>query len=811
MDKDSLHNSVIGVINGETNDIIIDKSDIQSDKDDLFLSMARRLCFIWKKYCADGCYKKDFECTLRNYLLFFKSDIVINNYEPSDEFASLGLNYDKATNKIWVKNIIPSQFNTALVNRVYNVEEISDYTIPHNLTINPIITRMTGGKFLEYKSNEQKLAVSGALRTPEGYSCLVSMSTGGGKSLITQSIAYQKQGLTVVVVPTISLMQDQAQNAKQIINSDVDNEVFYYHTDCDMGPFLKSLKDKKAKLFFVSPESLIKNKLLWSSLEEANKDGYLKNLVIDEAHIIIEWGASFRIDFQCLDVLRNKLLNQNPALRTFLLSATYSDETIRQLKLFYGKEDRWIEIRCDKLRHEINYDVVKTNSYGEKNNIILRAVKLLPRPMILYVKSPDDADAIVHKLTESGYNNVRSFTGKTSNNQREQIIRSWKNNEFDLMVATCAFGVGVDKKDVRTVLHTYVPENPNKYYQEAGRGGRDGLPCLSTLIYCDQDVDSAFAFVSKVITTEKLKGRWFSMFKSKKTISLHDGKYMIDTYVKPFYNEDEVFIDSISNQDVSWNVYVILFLRRHGLLDIYDVQYENNKYVFYIKLNGLQLMVDDKSTEELLDRERESEWHTSEAEFKLIRNGLYKAGQRCWASMFTKTYRLTDDYCAGCNSHIEKIDFESTKTLRSAVKFPSIKAKGSAEQYMVGSRWMTVINAGSMQDTLLSLVDKGIDVLVAPDTILALIRGNSCDNDRLIYCNYQDFYELMNLGAYYASGTMAIVFPNEISEQQIVFNTMESAMRGEDIMFIVCSDQDYYLPFRGKTLTAAVSGPSREI
>ena len=132
--------------------------------------------------------------------------------------------------------------------------------------------------------------------------------------------------------------------------------------------------------------------------------------------------------------------------------------------------------------------------------------------------------------------------------------------DFDLMIATCAFGVGVDKKDVRTVLHTYIPENPNKYYQEAGRGGRDGLPCLSTIIYTNQDVDSAFNFVSKVITTEKLIGRWFSMLLSNKTQPLHNSQYLIDTYVKPKYNSNEEFIDSISSQDINWNVYVICLL-----------------------------------------------------------------------------------------------------------------------------------------------------------------------------------------------------------------------------------------------------------
>ena len=141
------------------------------------------------------------------------------------------------------------------------------------------------------------------------------------------------------------------------------------------------------------------------------------------------------------------------------------------LKKYYSENDNWIEIRCDKLRKEIRYNVIKAKNQGDKTEKLIDSVRLLPHPMIIYVKSPGDADYIYSLLEAEGLKNIRRFTGNTSNAERDAIITDWLDNRFEIMIATCAFGVGVDKKDIRTVLHTYIPENPGKYYQEAGRGG----------------------------------------------------------------------------------------------------------------------------------------------------------------------------------------------------------------------------------------------------------------------------------------------------------------------------------------------------
>lgn len=772
-------------------------------RDEYIYNSAKRLVNVWFYFKAADMYKVDFECSLRNYLLLVKKSITITEYEPSNKFKEFGLQYDKNTGKIWMSLAIPMFFNNELVKQLYMqnyVEEKID-TI-HSLHTNVFIRKITGFKY--FKSNEQKLAVMGALRVPNGYSCLVSMTTGGGKSLITQTVAYQNGGLTIVIVPTISLMLDQYNNAKAIVKSNVDHEIFYYHSDSSLDSFYDALKEKTARLLFISPESLIKNKNLREKIEEANRNHYLKNIVVDEAHIIIEWGSSFRIEFQCLDALRKNFIAVNDELRTFLLSATYSDETIRQLKLFYSTMDRWIEIRCEHLRHEIRFDIIKCDNYGEKTSKVLDAIDFLPRPMIVYVKSPDDADKLQKKLIVRGYHNTRIFTGLTKNDHRLQIIDDWKNGKFDLMIATCAFGVGVDKKDVRTVLHTYIPENPNKYYQEAGRGGRDGLPSLSTIIYTNQDIDSAFNFVSKVITTEKLIGRWFSMLHSSKTQPLHNSQYLIDTYVKPDYNADEEFIDSISSQDINWNVYVILFLRRNGFITIDDIQYVNHKYMFYITVLERKILSNNSNTVSFIDCARNSEWRRTEHEFTLIKNNLNKVGKICWSDMFTKIYRKTNDYCAGCNEHMEIIDFEDSKTLKADINEPMSESKKCFEKYMLGTKCMLSVNRNCKED-IIECVRIGINVFVADYRIIEQVI-NAADEEDGIYpdlfmCNYIEFIELISSNKFYMSGVIGIYLPEDVSLQNRLINIIENCVKNDNIRFILFSKSDYFIANKNKKLS----------
>ena len=177
-------------------------------------------------------------------------------------------------------------------------------------------------------------------------------------------------------------------------------------------------------------------------------------------------------------------------------------------------EIKWIEIRCDALRREPRFELVTATSFRDKKREDKRIAEMFTSTNGCLCNETDQAEKVKEIAADIGITNVETFTGKTKADERSRIINEWSENEFDIIVATSAFGVGVDKSDVRTVLHLYVPDNPNAYYQELGRGGRDGLPCLSVMcVYPDEDLESAFVMTDKVLGSDKILGRWDSMLK----------------------------------------------------------------------------------------------------------------------------------------------------------------------------------------------------------------------------------------------------------------------------------------------------------
>lgn len=748
----------------------------------------------------------EFECSLRNYLLFLKTDITIKGYDLSNP-NRFGLMINNSKGSIYANLDLPKYVNETFVRTVFDSEPVkkadNDTVIKE---VNPYIYKLTKGKFSSFKSIEQQIAVMGALKVPDGYTAMVAMSTGGGKSLVTQTVSYQyADSLTVIIVPTISLMLDQQRNAAKIIEPEDSNEIMYYHSGCNGDELVNALDKKRVKMLFVSPEALIKNIRIQSSIFKANSEGYLKNLVIDEAHIIIEWGASFRVDFQCLDSFRKLLSKDNPSLRTFLLSATFSKKTVDNLKLFYSDNDRWIEIRLDTLRKEPRFDVIKCRSYTAKHNRIKELACKLPRPMIIYVNSPDDAETIRSELAKSGFDNTRVFTGRTGSADRERIISEWVNDKFDLMIATCAFGVGVDKKDVRTVIHSYVPSGPDQYYQECGRGGRDGLPCLGVMLYTDDDINAAMSMTQKVLTVEKLSGRWFSMLNSRKA-NIQLDSIVIDTSVKPNYNDTDTFYVEVNNADITWNVYVILLLRRAGLIQITDVKYYDDRYIFNIELIDKRIRYDTAQTAELFSKVREDESRNIYSDINELATKLRRIGKSCWSSMFNDIYLLTDEYCAGCYNH-SNIRFEKRKIfpLKKPIYYPVSTPQGKLSDIMTGSNEMLIICDHSSDKMVEALFAAGADIIVMPDEkshASELLNIESSIPTQ--FCmGYKEFFELSRMNShYYLSGTIIFCIEND----SVLTGKVLSAVSGKDYKRVYVVSSDFYVPSRNKKISELVNG-----
>ena len=300
MDKAKLNEAVERYLNGAGDPPILDFADAADAHERFLLHAAKRLL---KSFAPerrqDG--MEDFLLSLRSYLLTLQGDIRVDGV-PIPEDNAYGLVRDASDGRWHAVAQFPDYVNRMFAESVFLAQPASHRTSSGGFSLHtdPLIRRLTG--FRCFKSVAQKLAVYGALHLPDGYAALISLPTGGGKSLITQTLAYQREGLTIVVVPTVSLAIDQVRTAKKIVQSaHVDEEIFFYSSGAAIAPILQAIEKKTAKMLFISPEALLKNEGFAEAVKKANAARYLRNLVIDEAHIVVDWGASFRVDYQCLE------------------------------------------------------------------------------------------------------------------------------------------------------------------------------------------------------------------------------------------------------------------------------------------------------------------------------------------------------------------------------------------------------------------------------------------------------------------------------------------------------------------------------
>lgn len=787
-------------------DMRVNSTDLLNG-DNVNTAVADRMINAYQRFMSNQTFEKqiEFECSLRNFLLYLKTSVTIKGYNLLTP-NRFGLKVNYSNNSIYANFELPNYVNETFVRTTFDnqqVQKVADDTAIK--AVNPYIYKLTKQKFRTFKSIEQQLAVMGALRVPAGYTAMVAMSTGGGKSLITQTVSYQyDNSLTIIIVPTISLMLDQQRNASSIIKPDNKKEIMYYHSGCNVDELISALDKNLVRMLFISPEALIKNIRIQDSILKANSKGYLKNLVIDEAHIIIEWGASFRVDFQCLDSFKKLLVKDNPSLRTYLLSATFSKKVVDNLKMFYGDDDRWIEIRLDALRKEPRFDIIKCNSYTEKHDRIKELVCKLPRPMIIYVNSPDDAEKVQHELAKVGFDNTRIFTGKTKSIDRERIINEWISDKFDLMIATCAFGVGVDKKDVRTVIHSYIPSSADQYYQECGRGGRDGLPCLSVMLYTDDDIKATMSMTQKVLTVEKLCGRWFSMLNNRKT-NIRLDSIVIDTSVKPNYSDTDSFYVDVNNADITWNVYVILLLRRARMIEITDVKYSDDRYIFNIRLIDKRIRFDCEQTIEIFNSIRDDESKSIYMEIKELTSKLRRVGKSCWSSMFNDIYLLTEEYCAGCNNHNDiRSERGNHFPLKKPIFYPVSIPEGKLCDVMTGTKEMLIICEEDSYEIIQNLLI-GADIIIIPDEFeLAFRLLNSKIIKPTQYCmGYSEFFDLSRMNSYYyLSGN--IVF--YIGDDQELAERVLNISHDKEYNRVYVVNSDFYIAKRNKNISELVNG-----
>lgn len=300
---------------------------------------------------------------------------------------------------------------------------------------------------------------------------LALMPTGGGKSLTFQVPALARDGLCLVITPLISLMQDQVENlkARKIKAVAIHSGLTSFELDialdnCIYGDF---------KFLYLSPERLGTD-LFLKRMESMN----INLIAVDEAHCISQWGYDFRPSYLQIANIR-KLLPDVPVLAVTATATPTVAEDIQEKLLFKEKN----AIRQSFERKNLVYLVRKTE---DKNAYMLKILTKQSGSGIIYVRNRKKTREIAEFLRANGIPALFYHAGLDTR-ERKQKQDEWTRNKVRVIVATNAFGMGIDKPDVRTVIHADLPDSPEAYFQEAGRAGRDGKKAYAVLLYQPAD------------------------------------------------------------------------------------------------------------------------------------------------------------------------------------------------------------------------------------------------------------------------------------------------------------------------------------
>jgi ATP-dependent DNA helicase RecQ len=317
----------------------------------------------------------------------------------------------------------------------------------------------------------------------KGGDALILMPTGGGKSLCYQIPALCLEGVTVVVSPLIALMQDQVDALQQLgIKASVLNSTL---TAVEAFAIEDQMRNNELDIVYVSPERLNTEGFL-----EVLKKSKISLFAIDEAHCVSQWGHDFRPEYTEF----SKLHERFPTVPRIALTATADNMTRQDIIKYLNLSDGRVFISSFD-RHNIQYKVLPKN-VEKKQLLNLLNTEHREDSGIVYCISRNKVMEIAKWLKEQGFNALPYHAGLDKNIRLKNQTKFIK-DESVIMVATIAFGMGINKPDVRFVVHMDMPKSIEAYYQETGRAGRDGLPSNALLLYGIEDIAKLQQFINK--------------------------------------------------------------------------------------------------------------------------------------------------------------------------------------------------------------------------------------------------------------------------------------------------------------------------
>jgi superfamily II DNA/RNA helicase len=383
-----------------------------------------------------------------------------------------------------------------------------------------------------YRSHGQLAVTRSLLCLEPGATLIGVLPTGSGKTDVAATgivRAFELGKTSVIVVPTTALALDLEFRFQQLFSNlgyPMDGVTLAMHSGTSPEN-RKVIRDRirigAQPVVITSPEALSRSAVR-DEVIRAARTGLLGWFIIDEAHMVIEWGSDFRMEFAELGDFAERLVKEareedlDPC-RCLLLSATLSPAQIHILHRDFSKFGPVYLVASNEFRPELDVWIADQCDEVERSKRLLEAVRHLPRPLVIYATRPDKAEDFLFLLQSHGFHRSAVFTGKTAGDDRRDVLRKFSGDdgicEYDIVLATSAFGLGVDLTGVRAVVHACIPETVSRWYQEIGRGGRDGYASCAMLLPAHGDLEEAMSLGVRRLKSETARKRWEFLLESK--------------------------------------------------------------------------------------------------------------------------------------------------------------------------------------------------------------------------------------------------------------------------------------------------------
>lgn len=414
----------------------------------------------------------------------------------------------------------------------------------------------------------------------KGQDTLGLMPTGGGKSITFQVPALAKEGLCLVITPLIALMKDQVRNLRErgikalaIYSGMTREEIVVALENCIFGDY---------KFLYISPERL-DTEIFQTKLRRMK----VSMITVDESHCISQWGYDFRPAYLKIADIRQML----PDVPVLALTATATPEVVKDIQLKLGFREGSQTFRMSFERKNLAYIVRHTE---DKPKELIHILKSVNGSAIVYTRNRKRTREVAELIASHGITSTFYHAG-LNNDVKDQRQKSWQTGESRVMVATNAFGMGIDKPDVRLVIHIDMPDSPEAYFQEAGRAGRDGLKAYAVLLHAKSDKTTLSKRITDTFPDKEYIRNVYENIQYYYQMAMGDGlgcmyAFNIDEFCRNF-KHFPIQVDS-----------ALKILTRAGYLEYTDEQDNASRLIFTLRRDELyKLQEYDSDTEKLIN------------------------------------------------------------------------------------------------------------------------------------------------------------------------------------------------------------------